>query len=215
MTFHGPMAGKDFSGRAGLSPFGERHLLGLLGPGSFESRQTLFADWGKDPPGAAAEERRTLAGGTAEGPLLGGNLSCIAALLGTPYEIDTRGAILFLEDVNEDLFRIDRMLNQLRLAGKLAAAKGILLGAFTRCEARSPKESLTLQEVFADYFTLLGIPVLAGFPAGHLPEQAALPLGVRVRLDSTARTLSILESAVREPEEPARATASDKAPGGQ
>jgi muramoyltetrapeptide carboxypeptidase len=215
VTFHGPMAGKDFSGRGGLSPFAERHLLDLLGPASSESRGSAFADWGKDPPGASAEERRTIAPGSAEGPLLGGNLSSIAALMGTPYEIDARGAILFLEDVNEEPFRIDRMLNQLRLAGKLAGARGILLGAFTRCEPRSPRDSLSLEEVFADYFAGLGVPVLAGFPAGHLPEQAVLPLGVRVRLDATARTLSLLEPAVAEPVEAARGAPGEKAPGGQ
>jgi muramoyltetrapeptide carboxypeptidase len=139
--------------------------------------------------------------------LAGGNLSTIASLMGTPFEVDTREKILLLEDVNEEPFRIDRMLCQLRLAGKLAAARGVLLGAFTNCVARAPKESLTLMEVFGEYFDHLGVPVLGGFPAGHIPQQPTLPIGGRVRLDATARTLTILEPVVEPPRPPAAAPA--------
>jgi muramoyltetrapeptide carboxypeptidase len=196
VTFHGPMAEKDFSGRGGLSPFSEEHLFSLIGPDPFRPGAPPFSDWGSGLSGAPP--RRTLRGGAAEGPLVGGNLSTIAALMGTPFEIDARGAILFLEDVNEEPFRIDRMIRQLELGGKLAAAKGIIIGGFTRCEAKSPKESLSLWAIFETYFGDLGIPVLAGFPTGHIPQQATLPLGVRVRLDAGARTVSILEPAVEE-----------------
>ena len=195
VTFHGPMAGKDFSGRTGLSPFADQHLFALLGPEPFDAAELPYSDWGAGLPGGAGA-RRTISGGVAEGRLTGGNLSTVAALMGTPFEIDTRGAILFLEEVNEEPFRIDRMLCQFALAGKFAAAKGILLGGFTRCDAKSPKESLALPHVFETYFEGLGVPVLAGFPAGHMPQQAALPLGIRVRLDASAKTLAILEPAV-------------------
>ncbi len=194
VTFHGPI-GKEFSGRAGLSPFAEEHFRGLLGPEPLPLGSPELADWGGGKI-RGAEARRTIAPGAAEGILTGGNLSTIAALMGTPYEIDTRDAVLFLEDVNEEPFRIDRMLCQLRLAGKLAKARGILLGGFTRCVARTPSESWSLDEVIEDTFAKLGVPVLAGFPAGHLPEQPPLPIGIRVRLDATARTLAILEHAV-------------------
>ncbi len=197
VTFHGPM-GKDFSGRAGLSPFAEEHFRGLLGPQPFPLGSPELMDWGGGKL-RGAEPRRTIAPGTAEGILTGGNLSTIAALMGTPHEIDVRDAILFLEDVNEEPFRIDRMLCQLKLAGKLAKTRGILLGGFTRCVARTPSESWSLDEVLDDSFAKLGVPVLAGFPAGHLPEQPPLPFGVRVRLDATARTLAILEPAVSIP----------------
>jgi muramoyltetrapeptide carboxypeptidase len=136
------------------------------------------------------------AGGQAEGVLVGGNLSVVCATMGTPYEIDTRDAILFLEEVGERPFRIDRMLNQLRLAGKLRQARGILLGAFPGCEGGDPEGDLPLEQVFADYFEPLRVPVLSGFPAGHVADHAVLPLGVRVRLDATARRLSILEPPV-------------------
>ncbi len=201
ITFHGPMAGKDFNGRTGLSPYADRHFFGLLAPlEPFEPG--AFADWGAGLPGGA-DPRFALAGGVAEGVLVGGNLSTLASLMGTPFEVDTRGAILFLEDVNEEPFRIDRMLCQLRLAGKLGSARGVLLGAFTNCVARAPRESLTLMQVIEEYFEDLGVPVLAGFPAGHIPQQATLPIGARVRLDAGARTLSILEPAVEEPRGPA------------
>ncbi len=196
VTFHGPMAGTDFSGRGGLSPFAAQHLFSLVGLKPFQLEAEPFADWGGSSQ-EWVESRRTLSEGVAEGTLIGGNLSTIAALMGTPFEIDTRGAILFLEDVNEEPFRIDRMLCQLRLARKFAVARGILLGSFTNCVPRSPRESFTVWEVLQAYFAECGIPVLAGFPAGHLPEQASLPFGSRIRLDATARTLSILEPAVK------------------
>ena len=193
VTFHGPMAGKDFSGRAGLSPFASRHFFSLLDGGTSFAEAAPAWGFGQQAP---AEPLLTLAPGEAEGPLLGGNLSTIAALLGTPFEPDFRGVILFLEDVNEEPFRIDRMLCQLRLSGKLAHARGIVLGAFTRCVARSPRESLTTEEVLRSSLVPLRIPVLAGYPSGHLSEQVTLPIGVRVRLNATAGTLSLVESAV-------------------
>ncbi len=197
VTFHGPMATTDFSGRSGLSPYAHRHFWSLLeapAAGSPPDPQ-LFENWGQSgAPKTTA--LRTLAGGAAEGTLVGGNLSTLAALMGTPYEAETSGSILFLEDVNEEPFRIDRMLCQLRLAGKLKPVKGVLLGAFTRCEPKDKKDSQTVDQVLDHYFTGLGIPVLAGFPSGHLPEQATLPLGSRVRLDADKKTLAILEPAV-------------------
>jgi len=198
VTFHGPMAEKDFSGKAGLSAYTDRYLFSLVGLEPFQPLAEPFLDWGGGSK-TGTESRRTISGGSTEGALIGGNLSTLAALMGTPYEIDTRGAILFLEDVNEEPFRIDRMLCQLRMARKFAVARGILLGRFTNCVAGSPRGSYTVDQVLSSYFVGCGIPVLAGFPAGHIPEQATLPFGSRVRLDATARTLSILEPAVELP----------------
>jgi muramoyltetrapeptide carboxypeptidase len=114
--------------------------------------------------------------GVAEGPLIGGNLSLVAALLGTPWAWDARGAILFLEDVNEEPYRVDRLLTQLRLAGVLDAAAGFVLGSFT--EEASPMG--LLQEMLGG----LGKPVLAGWPSGHGTPNRPLPMGLRVRLDA-------------------------------
>lgn len=183
VVFHGPMA-KEWSAPRGLSPFAESHYWE-----AFQPQSRRFARWG-----VGVAKPRKLVAGIAEGRLVGGNLSVICALMGTRYEIDTTDAILFLEDVGEKLFRIDRMLNQLRLGGKLAQAKGILFGRFAACEDRDGQ--ITLDEIFKDYCGDLGVPVLADFPAGHVADHATLPLGVQVRLDATAGNISILESPV-------------------
>jgi muramoyltetrapeptide carboxypeptidase len=184
VVFHGPMA-KELSGE-GPPPFTARHLWGALRPDP-----SLFDDWGRGnaPP-------RTLVPGVAEGRLAGGNLSVLACTMGTPHEVDLRGAILFLEDVAEKPFRIDRMLNQLRLSGKLSDVSGVLLGQFTGCSAPETDAGLGLEQVFQDYFGGLQVPVLADFPAGHIADQATLPFGIRVRLDATERKLSLLEAPV-------------------
>jgi muramoyltetrapeptide carboxypeptidase len=187
--FHGPM-GREWSLGKGISPYSEKYFWD-----AFVARSSLFEDWGGERAGGM-KAPTAIVEGAAEGRLAGGNLSLISSLMGTPYEIDTRGAILFVEEVQEKPFRIDRMLNQLRLAGKLKEARGILLGGFSNCDSRDPDGDLSLSEVFLDYFVPLGVPVLADFPAGHLPDQATLPMGVLVRLDATARTLTILESPV-------------------
>lgn len=195
LTFHGPMAMGDFSGKYGLAPYSGRHFWGLLQPSSPEARSARFTDWGAGAP-ASLGTRRRLAPGVAEGELIGGNLSTVVALIGTPYQIEPRGKILFLEDVNEEPFRIDRMLCQLHLSGRLAGVKGILLGAFTRCVPRSSTTSFSLDQVLRQYLGGLNVPVMAGFPAGHLPDQATLPMGSRVRLDANELTLTLLESPV-------------------
>lgn len=127
--------------------------------------------------------------GLAEGVLIGGNLSLVAALVGTPYAWPAAGAILFLEDVGEEPYRIDRLLGQLRLAGVLDAAAGFLLGSFS--DEASPAE------VLYDYLGRLGKPVLGGWPSGHGTPNLPLPLGVRVRLDATAGTLTLMQDVIR------------------
>jgi len=123
--------------------------------------------------------------GLAEGRLVGGNLSLVAALQGTPYAWPSRDTVLFLEDVNEEPYRIDRLLTQLRLAGVLDAAAGFVLGSFTH-----PESPCT---VLRERLWPLGKPVLAGWPSGHGLPNRPLPLGLRVRLDAAARTLTLLE----------------------
>ena len=123
--------------------------------------------------------------GHAAGRLIGGNLSLVAALLGTPWAWQAQGAILFLEDVNEELYRVDRTLTQLRLAGVLDAVAGFVLGSFT--EAASPMA--LLQEMLVP----LGKPVLGGWPTGHGTPNRPLPMGVRVALDAGAGQLTLLQ----------------------
>lgn len=126
--------------------------------------------------------------GVAEGRLIGGNLSLVAALMGTPWAWDAHGAILFLEDVSEEPYRVDRYLTQLRLGGVLGAVTGVLLGSFT-------DESYPLDLLKAT-FEGLGKPVLGGWPTGHGTPNRPLPMGLRARLDASAGTLTLLENLV-------------------
>jgi muramoyltetrapeptide carboxypeptidase len=139
---------------------------------------------------------KSLAGGVTRGRLVGGNLSLVAALMGTPYEIETAGCVLFLEDVGERPYRIDRYLSQLRLAGKFREVRAVILGQFRDCAPKPGEASLSLDEVFADYFANLGVPVIANFPAGHATNNATLPLGVMVEVDADRGRVTILESPV-------------------
>jgi muramoyltetrapeptide carboxypeptidase len=189
VTFHGPM-GKELSAKRGLSHFTNKYYWEALG----NPATPLLTDWGGERSGGIRAPI-TIVGGEAEGVLVGGNLSVICSTVGTPYEIDTRDSILFLEEVAEKPFRIDRMLNQLRLAGKLKQARGILLGAFRGCQARDAGE-IALSDIFIDYFAPLGVPVLYEFPAGHVPDHVILPFGVKMRLDAKAGRLTILEPPV-------------------
>jgi muramoyltetrapeptide carboxypeptidase len=123
--------------------------------------------------------------GVARGRLVGGNLSIVASLLGTPWACPVDGAVLFLEDVSEALYRVDRLLTQLRHAGVLAGVNGFLLGSFT--------EDADPAAVLHEHLAGLGKPVLAGWPAGHGRPHRALPLGAQVVFDATAGTLTLDE----------------------
>lgn len=190
VTFHGPVVVSRFS------DYTQRHF-----------RQALFDNkpLGKltNPPDSdplrPAHTLRTVVPGTARGRLVGGNLSLIASLMGTPYEIDTEGAILFLEDVGEEPYRIDGMLTQLRLAGKLAAAAGVIWGECASCRPRtfdpSFDSTFSVGEVVDEILGKLKVPVLAGLTIGHTDDQLTLPLGVAAVLDATAGTLTVEEAA--------------------
>jgi muramoyltetrapeptide carboxypeptidase len=147
----------------------------------------------------ASRDGRTqaLRSGRATGPLVGGNLAVLTSLAGTPYWPRFDGAILFLEDVNEYIYRVDRMLSTLMLSGDLGRVAGVVLGGFTDCK---PSEgsfgSLTLDEVFADYFGPLGVPVFRGAQFGHIRRKFTIPLGVMAQMDADAGTLRLLEPAV-------------------
>ena len=153
-------------------------------------RRALFgALTGPLPMGGGVE---TLSGGRAKGILCGGNLSLICDSLGTPWELDTRGKILFLEDVGEKIRRLDARLTQLRNAGKLDQCAGILLGGWTDFQVEDPERTLELADVFREVILPTGKPVLAGLPAGHLMPDMSLPLGAVVAMDANAKTLEAL-----------------------
>ena len=137
-----------------------------------------------------SQEITALVSGKAEGILCGGNLSLVAASLGTPWEIDTNGKILFLEDIGEKTYRVDSMLTQLRNAGKFADCAGILLGAWTDCEPEYPERTLLLPEIFRQLLVPAGKPILMDIPCGHCLPTLALPLGARVRMDADTKTIT-------------------------
>jgi muramoyltetrapeptide carboxypeptidase len=136
----------------------------------------------------------TWVGGKAQGRLLGGNLSLVVTLMGTPHALQPKGAILFLEDVSEPAYRIDRYLSQLRLAGVLDQVSGVVLGSFTTKEDAEEKDT---QRVLQEYFGKLKVPVLARFPVGHTPKNATLPHGALVELDAEKGVLRIPRNPVR------------------
>lgn len=148
--------------------------------------------------GAAVEDEtgraaRTITGGRASGRLLGGNLTILSTLMGTGWVPDMRGAVLFLEDVNEAEYRVDRMFQQLKLAGVLQGLAGVIFGQCTRCTDGEPDYTgFTLDQLIDQYFAPLGIPAITGFNSGHVGNQLSLPSGARVELDADARTVKLL-----------------------
>ena len=193
VTFHSPHPKDGMGAPEGLSELSARTYW----------RALLSDEYGQDRgyrvPLTERERKSmtTMLPGTARGRLVGGNLALIAALIGTPYEIDTTDNILLLEDINELPYRIDRLLAQLKLAGKLEVLSGVLLGQFTDCTASPDEPSLTLDEIFHEYFGALGIPVVQNFPTGHCRDNATLPLNVEVELDADRHSLQLLENPVQ------------------
>lgn len=148
-----------------------------------------------------ADETTVISEGVAEGPLVGGNLTLLASLIGTPHLPDLSGHILFIEEIGESTYRIDRMLTQLLSSGVLKGVAGIVLGYFTDCDL-SPdqtgyEQSISLQEVFKDRLGTLGIPVAYGFPFGHEAHNATLPVGIKARFDASNGTIRLLEKAIQ------------------
>jgi len=191
VTFHGPVVLSGFTG------FTQSYFRKAL----FETKPIgLVVNPAEDSDLRPRHTLRTVRPGTARGRLIGGNLTLISTTLGTPYEIDTRGRILFIEDVGEEPYRIDRMLTQLRLAGKLDAAAGVIWGECEDCRPNDFKAStasiFTLGEVVDNILGDLKIPVLAGLAIGHTSDQVTLPEGVMATLDATKQELVIEESGV-------------------
>jgi len=140
---------------------------------------------------------RTFRPGKATGRLLGGNLTVLAALMGTPYLPDFDGAILFIEDVSEAEYRIDRMLTQLALSGMLGRLAGVVFGQCTDCRSSGASYGgFTLSEVLKQHLEPLGVPAFQGALIGHIPNQFSIPVGVRAEIDATAGSITILDPAV-------------------
>jgi muramoyltetrapeptide carboxypeptidase len=189
-TIHGPNAASAW-GKASLASFKEV---------AFDGGTPLYVNPVATDDRLVQRKWRTpvLGKGKASGRLLGGNLTVLTALVGTPYLPDFTGAILFLEDVDEAEYRIDRMLTQLGQAGILGKVAGVVFGQCTDCRARNGVSygGFTLGDVLRQHIGSLGIPAFEGSYFGHISDQFSLPVGVRAEIDGDAGTIRLLESAV-------------------
>ncbi|HNS15710.1 MAG TPA: LD-carboxypeptidase [Syntrophorhabdaceae bacterium] len=187
VTFYGPMVSTDFGKQ--ITGYARESLLNTL-------TNTGEAVELRNP---VKKEMVTIVPGKAEGRLTGGCLSIAVASLGTPYEIDTRGAILFFEDIDEKPHRIDRYLTQLTQAGKLAQARGIIFGTFPQCSytARDnySRYGVTLLDIIRERIVPLKIPSIYGLQFGHVRSKLTIPIGAAAWLDATGKRVTV-ESAV-------------------
>ncbi|MSR35622.1 MAG: LD-carboxypeptidase [Gemmatimonadetes bacterium] len=177
ISFHGPHPGGDFPAETEAS-----------------FRKALFVDEpaGRLPMREGDPEARPLVGGRVEAPLIGGNLALLAALCGTQWSVSARGRILFLEDIGEPAYRVDRMLLQLERAGVTEGVKGLAFGRFTAVS----DDSHPIVDVLTDFAERLGVPTVADLPFGHVEHNCTIPVGARAMLDADAAALDIVEAAV-------------------
>ncbi len=169
VTYHGPMVKSNM-----LNDYDDFTRKSFEQALNFESELTL-----QNPVGESFE---VISGGTAEGTIIGGNLALLVSMLGTPYEIDTKGKILFFEDVNEKLSRVDRMIYHLKYSGKLDDIKGIIVGDFTNCQLDDPEYGL--KELLKDELGNLDIPVMYNIKSGHCFPMSTIPMGSICHMDA-------------------------------
>ncbi len=186
VTFHGPVAAGDLP----LNTI--EHLKAVLFDGN--PAHSILAS--SQDSTSAEYQPFTISSGHATGRLTGGNLSLLAAMAGTVYEPIFRNKLVFMEDLGEVPYRIDRMLTQLLQATDLKKAAGIALGVFNECQPKPDAPSLTLAEMLRDRLGNLGIPVVYGIPFGHVSYQATLPYGIKAALDADKQELNLLETSV-------------------
>ncbi len=182
ISFSGPMVAVEMAGK-------------LKGEAEEQFWRCLTST-SKQRPIQTFQTKRMIQKGISDGILLGGNLSLVASLVGTEYFPKIKSSILLLEEIEERPYRVNRMLNQLRLAKVFKRTAGVALGEFTGCEPEVGKPSLTLQQVFEDSFLGENFPVAGHFHNGHVDDLLTIPFGVRVRLDAHRGRLSFLENAV-------------------
>ncbi|WP_152656846.1 LD-carboxypeptidase [Oceanobacillus sp. CFH 90083] len=176
VTFHGPMPASDIA-KADFDPLSGQLFKQLLEPTNLVYSESI-------------SPLTVYRHGEAEGKIVGGNLSLLVQTLGTPYEICTKDNLLLIEDIGEEPYRVDGMMNQLRLSGKLKDAAGIIIGDFAEAEPKV-NPSLSLEEVWKHYFRNYKKPVIAGFRIGHCFPHFSVPLGVKATLSSRTKTLQL------------------------
>ncbi len=180
ITFHGPVATSSWN------PFSVNYVKRLL----LDAEPVRM----QNPPSTRPQ---TIMGGKARGQLVGGNLSVLSAMVGSAYLPDWENKILFVEEIGEDIYRIDRMLTQLKLAGILDKISGFIFAECTRCEAGEGDEpSLTLNQVLSDWIRPLGIPAWYGSAIGHIRDKFTIPVGAEVEIDANQGLIQLLEPAV-------------------
>lgn len=188
VTFHGPIAGGSWN------KFTAQNVKEILFDGT---AQHMVNPQEKGEYLAVRRNRtETIVSGKAKGRLVGGNLSVLTALQGTPYFPDTKGKILMLEDVGENIYRVDRMLTQLALGGHLNDCAGIVLGGWTDVDTDGGYGDFALLDIFEQHFIPAGKPVFTGAMFGHIPNQRTMPVGCNVSIDADKGTVTMLESAV-------------------
>ncbi|HZW38864.1 MAG TPA: LD-carboxypeptidase [Ignavibacteriaceae bacterium] len=189
VCFHGPVGISTFN------PFSVTYFNDVL-VDTHENLTLISQKEEKEEDGSL----KIIRSGKGQGQLVGGNLSIVVSLIGTEFDIDTTGKIVFIEEVGEEPYRIDRMLTQMIQAGKFKNAAGIALGVFSKCEPKKngPEfpQSFTLFEVLEDRLYDLNIPVLYGMSFGHITNKFTLPFGILAELDSMAQSLTLLETSV-------------------
>ncbi len=188
VTFHGPMSGSTWNA------FNLDWMKRVL----WNGEAAVFANQKEtdDTLVPVLNRTRTITPGKARGRLLGGNLTVLTTIIGSGYLPDFKDCVLFLEDVEEQPYSVDRMFTQLRLAGILKSARGVVWGTCDKCTPGSGYGSLTILDILNDHLKPLGVPVFSGAMIGHVDRQFTLPLGVQVELDADAGTITMLESAV-------------------
>lgn len=185
VTFHGPNGSSrwhDFNVQQFEQLFFEQQAI------TYVNEQSI-----NDDVIVRQNRTQTIRGGRAIGELVGGNLTVLTALSGTPYLPDFRGKILFLEDINEQPYKIDRMMSTLRLNGTLDQISGFIFGDCARCEPGSGWGSLTLDQIFDDYILPLNIPAFRGAMIGHIPRQFIVPVGAKAEMSADDGTFRLLE----------------------
>jgi len=190
VCFHGPVGASDFS------EYTKEHFYKVLVEPEEPFTISLASENVEKGATDDVFQTQTLRPGRATGELVGGNLSLLAALAGTPYSFDAKNKLVFIEDIGEKPYRIDRMLTQLRQACNLGEAAGIALGIFADCQPDEGDLSLSLIETLTDRLADLDVPVLYGLSFGHITHQCTLPVGIAATLDTEKRTLTVLEKAV-------------------
>jgi muramoyltetrapeptide carboxypeptidase len=188
VTFHGPTAGSSWN------EFSVDHARRLLFDGAAMTLRNKETD--DDRLVQTTNRVLTITSGKARGRLIGGNLTVLTTLMGSDYLPDFSDCILFVEDVREEVYRIDRMLTQLALAGVLQQIKGFIFGRCTDCEPSRRYGSLTLPEVLDDHIAPLGVPAWYGSMIGHIRHNFTVPLGIEAEIDADTGTIRLLEPAV-------------------